>query len=123
MRDIDFLRSQAAEHDPVLGQYASRLLLSPLPWTRMRQVRALLSLVQKYGARPVAQACSTALVYDMIDVRRLRRMLEQPKAKEAAAAPPRAAVIPIARYLRDPAQYSLPLTDQKNHNARKKEES
>lgn len=123
MRDIDFLRSQAAEHDPVIGQYASRLLLSPLPWTRMRQVRALLSLVRKYGAAPVAEASSTALVHDMIDVRRLRRMLEQPKAKEAAAAPPCAAVIPIARYLRDPAQYSLPLTDQRNHNARKKEES
>jgi hypothetical protein len=26
MRDVDFLRSQAAEHDPLIGQYASRLL-------------------------------------------------------------------------------------------------
>jgi hypothetical protein len=50
-------------------------------------------------------------------------MLEQPKAKDAAAAPPRATVIPIARYLRDPAQYSLPLKDRRAHNARKKEES
>jgi hypothetical protein len=123
MRDIDFLRNQAVEHDPVVGQYASRLLDSPLPWTRMRQVRALLSLVRKYGAPAVAQACSSALTYDMIDVRRLKRMLEQPKAKEAAAASPRATVIPIARYLRDPAQYSLPLTGRRTHNATKKEES
>jgi len=115
MRDVDFLRSQAAEHGPVIGQYASRLLDSPLPWTRMRQVRALLSLVGKYGADRVAEACSTALVFDLIDVRRLQRMLEQPPPPATtAAAPARATVIPIARYLRDPSQYALPLRRRAN---------
>lgn len=109
MRDVEFLRTQAQEHGPSIGEYARRLLDSPLPWTRMRQVRALLSLVGKYGAARVAEACSTALVFDLIEARRLRLMLEKPPTPETTSAPVRATVIPIARYLRDPSQYALPL--------------
>jgi len=114
MRDVDFLRSQAAEHGPVIGQYASLLLESPLPWARMRQVRGLLSLVTKYGADAVAEVCGIAITFDMIDVRRLRRMLEQPSPPPPATTPKRATVIPIARYLRDPAQYALPLKSRRS---------
>lgn len=116
MRDVDFLRSEAAGHGPEIGQYASRLLDSPLPWTRMRQVRALLSLVGKYGAERVAEVCSTAIASDLIDVRRLKRMLEQPPPP--VIAPARATVIPIARYLRDPSQYALPLARRTNPAAK-----
>ena len=115
MRNVEFLRQQAAEHNPAIGEYARRLLDSPLPWTRMRQVRALLSLVGKYGAERVAEVCSTALVFDLIDVRRLKLMLEKPAPPAATTtAPVRATVIPIARYLRDPSQYALPLRRRAN---------
>ncbi len=109
MRDIDFLRSQAAGHGPVISQYAGLLLDCPLPWTSMRRVRELLSLVTKYGVDAVSEVCQIAITYDMIDVRRIRRMLEQPAPPPAAAPTKLATVIPIARYLRDPAQYALPL--------------
>jgi hypothetical protein len=112
---VAFLRQQAAEHNPAIGEYVRRLLDSPLPWTRMRQVRALLSLVGKYGAERVAGVCCTALVFDLIDVRRLKLMLEKPAPPAATtAAPVRATVIPIARYLRDPSQYALPLRRRAN---------
>jgi hypothetical protein len=57
-----------------------------------------------------------ALAADMLDVHRLRRMLEQGIVAPAPAPPAR--VIPIARYLRPASQYKLPL-----HAASEGEES
>ena len=108
MRDVDYLERHAAEHGAAIGQYAHELLAGPLPWTRMRQVRALLSYVRKYGAKRVEELCEICLAADMLDVTRLRRMLEQ-AAKPKAEPKPQAKVIPIARYLRKPSQYALPL--------------
>lgn len=116
MRDVDFLRAQAAGHGEVIGQYASRLFDSPLPWTAMRQVYALLTLVTKYGSDAVTEVCRTAIVFDMVDVRRLQRMLEQPSQPPPppqATPMKRATDIPLARYLRDPAQYALPLKSRR----------
>ena len=110
MRDIEFLKRQAAEHGPHVGQLAVILLDSPLPWTRMRRVYALLSLVRKYGGTRVDAACATALAFEMYDVRRLKRILETgavPPAAELTAAPK---VIPIGRYLRPASQYALVLS-------------
>ena len=47
---------------------AAALLDSPLPWTRMRRVYALLGLVRRYGAARVTEACTVALAADMLDV-------------------------------------------------------
>jgi transposase len=108
MRDIDFLERQARGHAEIIGDYAHQLLAGPLPWARMRHARALLALVKKYGAERVEQTCALALAADMVCVVRLSRMLEQ-AVEPAEPSPPRAKVIPIARYLREPAQYALPL--------------
>lgn len=74
----------------------------------MRRVYALLGLVKKYGERRVEEACATALLFDMDDVRRLKRMLENATAKPAPVSP-EPKVIPLARYLRPASQYALPL--------------
>jgi transposase len=104
MRDVNFLRAQATEHGASVGLLAERLLEGPLPWTRMRQVYALVGLVRKYGAKRVDDACGRALRESMHNVRRLERML----ALAAQPAEPREArVIPIARYLRPNQQYAL----------------
>jgi transposase len=108
MRNVEALRRQAEAASDVIGRYAAALLDSPLPWTRMRRVYALLGLVRRYGAGPVTAACTVALGADMLDVHRLRRMLEQGTIAPPAAAPP-ARVIPLARYLRPATQYALPL--------------
>lgn len=106
MRDIAYLEGQAFSHGDPVGQYARALLSGPLPWTRMRRVRALLRLADKFGDARVSQVCELALSADMIDVRRLERMLQIPPAP--LPAPTLAKVIPIGRYLRPPTQYALP---------------
>ena len=52
MRDLGYLQRLADDAGPAIGAYAAALLDHPLPWTRMRQVYALLGLVRKWGAGP-----------------------------------------------------------------------
>jgi transposase len=107
LRDVGYLARKAGEQGPAVGRFAQRLLEGPLPWTRMRQVYALLGLARRYGSARLDQACSVAVEADMIDVYRLRRLLEivPPSTPDAPAR-----VIPLARFLRPPQQYALPLT-------------
>ena len=107
MRNVEALRRQAEGAGDVIGRYAAALLDSPLPWTRMRRVYALLGLVRRYGAARVSDVCTIALGADMLDVHRLKRMLEHGVAAPLPAPPAR--VIPLARYLRPATQYKLPL--------------
>ncbi len=51
LRDIDHLKRLAADHGPSIGAYAAAILDTPLPWTKMRQVYALLGLVKRWGPR------------------------------------------------------------------------
>jgi hypothetical protein len=46
--------------------FTAALLDNPLPWTKMRQVYALLGLVKKWGPDRVELACASAL--ESIDV-------------------------------------------------------
>ncbi len=111
-RDLAFLERQAAACGPAVGRFAHALLEGPLPWTRMRRVYALLGLCRRYGHHRVEDACARAVVVDMIDVRRLQRMIEQaapPTTVAPKGEPPR--IIPLARYLRPPKQYALPFAD------------
>ena len=48
-RDVDRLRRMAGDHGDAIGLYATALLDTPLPWTKMRQVYRLLGLVKKWG--------------------------------------------------------------------------
>ena len=61
MRDLDKLQRIAAGHGEAIGVYATALLDIPLPWTKMRQVYALLGLVKKWGPERVNTACQRAL--------------------------------------------------------------
>ncbi|NIS31811.1 MAG: IS21 family transposase, partial [Actinobacteria bacterium] len=62
---------------PAVGAYAAALLDIPLPWTKMRQVYALLGLVKKWGPERVNTACARALEVDAINVALIGRMLER----------------------------------------------
>jgi transposase len=113
LRDVDHLARQARTHGEHVGQFAKALLDGPLPWTRMRRVYAVLSLAQRYGDARLDATCATALKADMLDVHRLKRMLERaaptPKAEPAQ-------VIPLARYLRPASQYALPLASSEREH-------
>ena len=111
MRDADFLKQQAESHGKAIGAFAVALLEGPLPWTRLRQVYALLGLVRRYTAERVEAACEIALSASMHDVRRLARMVEQNVQPE----PERLArVIPIGRYLRPANQYAMNRKERNN---------
>src|SRR5207253_10516014 len=58
LRDVAFLQRQAAEQGVAIGRLAQALLDGPLPWTRMRQVYALLGLVRRFGAARVEAVCA-----------------------------------------------------------------
>jgi len=108
LRDVKALERQAERHGAAVGRFAHELLDSPLPWTRMRRVYALLGLVRRYGEAAVEQACVRALGAEMIDVYRLRRMLEIP-APPSAAGGALSRVVPIARLPPSRDQYRLRL--------------
>lgn len=105
-RDVAYLARRAREHGEAVGRFAQVLLEGPLPWTRMRQVYALLGLARRYGSVRLDEACAIAVQADMIDVYRLRKLLE---IASAAGASSPAKVIPLGRYLRPVQQYALPL--------------
>lgn len=105
MRDLEFLKRQAKEQGEAVGRFAEGLLAGPLPWTRMRRAFALLGLCRRYGAGRVEEACARALAVGMVDVKRLKRMLEAGPTPPPSTGANR--VIPMARYLRPPSQYAL----------------
>jgi transposase len=106
MRDLDRLRRMAAGHGEAIGVYAAALLDIPLPWTKMRQVYALLRLVQKWGATRVDAACRRALDAEAINVGLIGRMLE--RGTEATVVQPALpATVITARFARDPAHFAV----------------
>jgi transposase len=114
-RDTAFLRKKAAEHGAAVGKFAEALLAVPLPWTRMRRVYALLGLCRRYGDERVDEVCARALAAEMHDFYRLERMIKL-AAPAAQPAGRRDNVVPLARYLRSPAQYALPLSREGEPN-------
>jgi transposase len=107
MRDLEFLIGQAEQHGDAVGRFARALLEGPLPWTKMRRVYALLALTRKYGDERVEKACEIALAHDMLEVKRVERMILAAAPAPEKAEPAR--IIPMPRFLRPPSQYALPL--------------
>jgi transposase len=76
LRDVNALLKRAKDKGHHVGVYAERLLGGPLPWTRMRQAYALLSLCDKYGDGRVEAICQSALAFDVVSVTRVAKMLK-----------------------------------------------
>jgi len=76
LRDVATLLARAKDKGHHVGVYAERLLGGPLPWTRMRQAYALLSLCEKYGDGRVEAICQSALAFDVVSVTRIAKMLK-----------------------------------------------
>jgi transposase len=100
-RDVASLVATAKRCGAHVGIYAERLLDVPLPWTRMRLVYALLRLCKKFGDGRVEAICQSALAFDVVDVRRITRMLEEAQRPTAPSAPERTVVpLPLPRFAR-----------------------
>ena len=106
MRDLDRLQAIAAGHGQAIGAYAAALLDIPLPWTRMRQVYALLRLVTKWGATRVETACASALDHEVISIGLITRMLE--RGTEATVIQPALpGTVITGRFARDPQHFAM----------------
>ena len=99
-----FFVRQAQGHGEAVGRFAAALLEGPLPWTRMRRVYALLGLARRYGDHRLDGACHNALTHDMLDVRRLERMIAL-AAEPKPSAPAR--ILPIGKFLRPKSHFVL----------------
>ena len=66
---------QAATLGPSVHTFAVRLLEGPLPWAKLRQVQKLLRLGERYTAERLEAACARSLAFELVDVRRLERIM------------------------------------------------
>ena len=75
MRAPDRIVREAVKLGPTIGQFAERLLEGPFPWSKLRQGQQLLRLAERYTAERLEAACARALGFDLVDVRRVERIL------------------------------------------------
>jgi transposase len=104
LRDVVSLTKKAQLAGQSVGIYAQRILDVPLPWTSMRAVYRLLGLTRTYGPAAVDTACARALELDVVDVRKIARMLEQAIEKQPALTTAKVVGGP-ARFARDNTEY------------------
>jgi hypothetical protein len=116
LRAPDRIVQQAGKLGPNVAAFAEKLFEGPLPWAKLRQGQKLLRLAEKYTATRLEAACAHSLAHDLVDVRRLERILvlALEQAPEPEPAPP-AVVVPLpSRFARpgsafDHRQACLPL--------------
>jgi transposase len=100
LRSVDALLSKAREKGAHIGTYAERLLGGPLPWTRMRQVYALLRLCDKFSEGRVEAVCQSALSFDVVDVARITRMLKTATRPAPASGDRKVVQLSLPRFAR-----------------------
>lgn len=77
LRDPNRLIRQGAQHDQYIGKFMEQLLSGAFPWAKLRQAQKLLRLGDKYGWRRLAAACRRALAFEVINVYKVERILQQ----------------------------------------------
>jgi len=100
LRSSDRIVQQARELGASVASFAEQLFEGPLPWAKLRQGQKLLRLAEKYSAARLDAACAHSLAHELVDVRRLERILVLALEKRAEPSPP-ADVVPLsARFAR-----------------------
>ena len=108
LRDPKRLIWAAENHGQHVGKFMGELLSGDFPWAHLRQGQALLRLADKYGDLACEQACRRALAFDLINVKRVEKII----TKDLASAPlptdgKPAKVIQIPlRFERDPGSFA-----------------
>ena len=85
LRAPDRVVQRASELGPNAETFTGRLFDGPLPWAKLRQGQKLLGLGERYSAARLDAACARALDYDLVDVRRLQRILLQAIERDEGA--------------------------------------
>jgi transposase len=89
LRAPERLCQQAVELGPKIGEFATRLLEGPFPWSRLRQAQKLLRLAETYTPDRLESACARALNFDLLDVKRVERILVEALDRSADTSEPK----------------------------------
>ena len=106
MRAPEACGRQAEQLGPAVGQFVRVLLSGTFPWARLRQAQKLLRLAERYGAARVNAACARALAFDLLEVRRVEKILADALEREPAPAARGAVVALPARFARAPQSFA-----------------
>jgi hypothetical protein len=87
MRWPDYYRHKARELGSSAGDFVDKLFDGVFPWSRLRQAQKLLSLADRYGPDRLNAACRRALDFELVDVHRVQRILEQGLESDATPEP------------------------------------
>lgn len=83
LRAPDRIVRRASELGPNVEAFAMKLFEGPLPWAKLRAGQKLVSLGERYGGERLDAACQRSLAYDLVDVRRVHRILLQALDRES----------------------------------------
>ena len=111
-RAPDGIKASAQGMGPAVAEFADRLFEGPLPWARVRQGHKLLRLGERYTPQRLDSACRRALEVDLIDVRRVERILVQALEEETTPQVPKS--LPAGRFARPGSAFA-----HTNHYRRK----
>jgi hypothetical protein len=115
LRSPIYLCRKGAELGESVGAFTDKLLGGPTPWHKMRQAYKLLRLGDKYTPLRLNSACEKALAVDLIDVRRVERILID--ALEQEAMPVRMMIPPPpGRFARPGNVFAIGDNTGGNHN-------
>jgi transposase len=112
LRNVDAVRQVARSKGEHVGAFAARLLEGPLPWMKMRQAYGLLRLCDRYGVERVDALCARALAFDVIDTRRVERMLKTAQSCEATPQTTGTLIALPGRFARDAAAFATRRSDK-----------
>ena len=105
LRAPEQIKRSAASQGPAVAAYAERLFDGPLPWAKLRQGHKLIRLGERYSPERLDAACRRALSVDLIDVRRIERILVE--ALEQESTQPEPPPMPPGRFARPGTVSSL----------------
>jgi transposase len=118
MRAPDACVRQAEQVGPAVGQFVRVLLSGTFPWARLRQAQKLLRLAERYGPARVNAACARALAFELLEVRRVERILHTALEREPGPTE-RGAVRPLpARFARAPQSFAHHPNPEEPHGDR-----
>ncbi len=105
MKAPERIKRSAALLGPAVAAFAGRLFDDKLPWSKIRQGHKLIRLGERYTAQRLDAACRRALDVDLIDVRRVERILVQ--ALEEESTPKLPLPMPAGRFARPGSVFAL----------------
>ena len=124
MRDVNYYISTAQSRGQKQGAFMAELLSGDVPWTYIRQAQALLRLGDKYGSPRVETACSRALAFGLMNVKRVEGIIKQSLEKESTSTPTGTRILTLLppRFERDADYFSHHTTkEHENGNNRRTE--